>query len=94
MSRPLRVNDIVRVTQFGRTFILPYDRPAWALVIGLSEGAPHYASIVFLTGPEELCDHASWPLDNFDEFTLAPESEVPDAIWAEIAKLALVGEGL
>lgn len=69
--------------------------PAWALVLSFAPfGKRHVADLEWLT--EEWNDRASeigervYALyTDIDSYTVVPEDEVPDEIWAELAKRRL-----
>lgn len=39
------------------------------------------------------CDAPTWDMDQYDEWTVIPEEDVPGKVWAAIVKTKLLGEG-
>jgi hypothetical protein len=89
------IGDIVRITRFGSWFS---EAPGvlWAHCVGSDyyDGRPLRPELMLLAAegealnalpPEDPDWRETWPLDESDEWTVVPEDDVPDWVWAASA---------
>lgn len=91
----LKIGDVVRFSRFS---MAEDSYPLWGIVTKVASAHGHPEITVLRFGApseafdnDEFGDPLDWPVHPSDTGHVVPEDEVPDGVWVEIAKDALLG---
>jgi len=101
IKRRPRIGSIIKITKFGGWFddLDGEKEYIWATVCEHDHDDQHISYVRFLSLSFKAAyhhggdDYDKWPVDEYDNWRVVSPSKVPDYVWVEAAKRALLCEG-